>query len=122
MGRKEIDELSKIAASAIALTFVPYFEGFGLPLVEAMKCGVPIISGDKTSLPEIAGDAAIYCNPFDIESIKNRMLKLVKDEGLYNSLSSNGLTRSKLFSWDNTAKSVWDEVVLCHKQQKNNTK
>ena len=105
--------LSKYMACAFALVYVPYFEGFGLPLVEAMACGIPIISGDKTSLPEVAGDAAIYCNPFDVLEIKNQMVILYSDKQLQKQLSINGLERKKVFSWDQTASLVWEEVLSC---------
>ena len=113
-GHLSNEMLSKYMGSAYALSYVPYFEGFGLPIVEAMKCGVPIVCGNKTSLPEVAGNAAIYCNPFDIDEIKNQMLALANSEDLYKKLVANGLKRSKLFSWDNTAKFVWEEVVSCY--------
>jgi len=103
-------ELVEYTASAFSLTFVPYFEGFGIPLVEAMKCGIPILAGNKTSLPEIAGDAAIYCNPFQISEISEGMHRLFHDEELRNTLSKNGLTRAELFSWDNTAEKVWEVI------------
>ena len=105
-------------ACAFALVYVPYFEGFGLPLVEAMACGTPIISGNKTSLPEVAGDAAIYCNPFDIHEIKNQMVNLFSDKQLQNQLSINGLERIKVFSWDQTASLVWKEVLSCYSIKK----
>ncbi len=110
-GHLQIDELAKVMGSAMALTFVPYFEGFGIPLVEAMKCGTPIIAGNKTSLPEVAGDAAIYCDPYEVDQIKAKMLELTSSEELRNKLSTNGIKRSELFSWDKSASQVWQ--VLC---------
>lgn len=76
LGRKEIDELSKITAAATALTFVPHFEGFGIPLAEAMNCHTPIITSDVSCLPEIAGNTAIYANPNDVNSIANAMKEM----------------------------------------------
>lgn len=105
-------DLVKYISSAFALTYVPYFEGFGIPLVESMSCGVPILSGDKTSLPEIAGNAAIYCNPFDVNQISEGMSRLFNEEDLRLRLSENGLIRSKLFSWDITAQEVWKVIEV----------
>lgn len=109
-GHVALTDLSKIMASAKAFTYVPYFEGFGIPLVEAMKCGTPILAGNKTSLPEVAGDAAIYCDPFNVDDICDKMEQLVTDDKLYLELSKKGLERSKLFSWDLAATKVWNVI------------
>jgi glycosyltransferase involved in cell wall biosynthesis len=109
-GRLALEDLAMVVGSASCMTYVPYFEGFGIPLVEAMNCGVPIISGNLTSLPEVAGEAAIYCDPFDVDDIAKAMLKLSKDNDLLNRLSASGLERSKLFSWSTSAEIVWKEI------------
>jgi glycosyltransferase involved in cell wall biosynthesis len=109
-GRLDANELAFVVGAAGALAYVPYFEGFGIPLVEAMKCGVPILSGNKTSLPEVAEDAAIYCEPMDVTSITAGLVKLSKDTVLRKQLSEKGLERSKLFSWDKTAETVWSRI------------
>lgn len=106
-GHLAIEELAKVMASASIFTFVPYFEGFGIPLVEAMKCGTPIISGNKTSLPEVAGAAALYCDPFSIDDIALKMAELSSNIELQQKLSIQGLERSQLFNWDKTAQEVW---------------
>jgi glycosyltransferase involved in cell wall biosynthesis len=111
-GHLPLEELALLTASALALTYVPYFEGFGIPLVEAMKCGTPILSGNLTSLPEVAGDAALYCDPFDTSDIANKMGEFVSSENLRKELSEKGLERSNLFSWDSAAAIVWEEIAL----------
>lgn len=110
-GHVQLADLAQIMASAFAFTFVPYFEGFGIPLVEAMKCGTPILSGNLTSLPEVAEDAAIYCNPLDVNDIQRQLIELVENESLRQTLSAKALERSKCFSWDTAAEQVW-EVIL----------
>lgn len=105
-GHLPIEELSLIMASAKLFTFVPYFEGFGIPLAEAMKCGTPILSGNLTSLPEIAGDAAEYCDPFDVEDIAQKMIFLEGNPQRLKDLSEIGLKRSQIFSWDKCAAEV----------------
>lgn len=106
-GHLPLDELARLMGAAEVFTFVPYFEGFGIPLVEAMKCGTPILSGNRTSLPEVAGEAAIYCDPFDVSDILEKMTLIVENETLRNELSAKGLERGKQFSWDKAAEQVW---------------
>lgn len=104
------EELADVMASAFALTFVPYFEGFGIPLVEAMQSEIPIITSNVTSLPEIAGDAALLVNPYEINEIKNAMIKLYSDTELQKQLVANGIKRKDNFSWDQSAALLWDSV------------
>ena len=109
-GRLDQQKLAETMGAAGALTFVPYFEGFGIPLVEAMKCGVPILSGDRSCLPEISGNAAVYCDPFNVDSICQQLIILSSNQALLNDLSERGLRRSESFSWDNAAKRVWERL------------
>ena len=111
-GRLNLNELTKVMGAAGALAYVPYFEGFGIPLVEAMRCGVPILSGNRTSLPEVAGEAAIYCDPYEVEEIKTGLIRLTEDESLRNKLADKGLVRAKEFSWDKTANKVAEVLGL----------
>jgi glycosyltransferase involved in cell wall biosynthesis len=115
-GHIQAEDLKNVYGAGLALTYVSYFEGFGIPLVEAMKCELPIISSDKTSLPEVGGEAAIYVNPFSTEDIKNGMLRIFKDQSLREELIENGKSRAQLFSWDKTAKIVWDTIVQVHEE------
>jgi glycosyltransferase involved in cell wall biosynthesis len=107
-GHLPLDTLAQIMAAADVFTFVSYFEGFGIPLVEAMKCGTPTLAGNRTSLPEIGGDAVLYCDPFDVDDIYQQLLKLLNDHDLQKTLSKKGIERAKEFSWEHTAKSLWD--------------
>lgn len=109
-GHQTIENLAKIVASARALTFVSYFEGFGIPLVEAMQAGCPVLSGNLTSLPEVAADAAIYCDPFNIESICDGLTKLDTDEALRNQLKESGIKRAQNFSWNKSAEIIWQVI------------
>ncbi len=109
-GRVPNEEIKNITASAFALTYLPYFEGFGIPLIEAMQCGVPIIAANASCLPEIAADAAIYANPFDENEIKNAMVTLFRDESLQSSLIKKGFERKNNFSWDKTASLLWQSI------------
>jgi glycosyltransferase involved in cell wall biosynthesis len=97
--------------AAEIFTYVSYFEGFGIPLVEAMKSGVPILCANQTALPEVAGDAALYCDPFNVEDIALKMIQLVEDEPLRMELAERSFERSKHFCWDISAKKVWEVLA-----------
>jgi glycosyltransferase involved in cell wall biosynthesis len=109
-GRLEPQDLAAALASAEALTFVPYYEGFGIPMIEAMNCDVPVIASNVTSLPEVAGDAAIYADPANVEDISRAMKRIVFEPGLKDELIAKGRMRKELFSWDNTADTLWKTI------------
>ena len=100
--------LSMITGGATALTFVPLFEGFGIPVVEAMYCDTPVVASNVTSLPEVAGNAAIYADPYDVQSIAEQMTHIATDENLRKDLIEKGRIRRQNFSWDKTARGLWD--------------
>jgi len=109
-GHLKIDKLAKTVAASSGFVFVPYFEGFGIPLVEAMRCGIPIISGNLTSLPEVVEDAALLVNPFNVEEIAGAMLQIDSNPALCAELSKLALERSKIFNWDKTTSTIWDTI------------
>lgn len=104
------ETLSRVMGSAVALTFVPLFEGFGIPLVEAMYCNIPILASNVTSVPEIAGDAALYADPLDIDEITKQMLIIVRDNNLRKDLIEKGKEQQKKYNWDQTAEGLWKSV------------
>ena len=110
VGRLSPEKLRDVMASAIALVFVPFFEGFGIPIVEAMRCGTPVICSNKTSMPEVAGDAAIIVDPDKIGEIAKAMSKIQSDLTLHKTLSEKGIVRSNMFSWDKTAEILWQSI------------
>jgi len=112
-GRKSQEELEKIMASAFALAFVPYFEGFGIPIVEALECEIPVICSRTTSMPEIVGDAGLLVNPFEINSISDGMLELYHNSTLRNKLIENGKVRKHMYSWDKSANLLWNSITQC---------
>lgn len=112
-GRKSNKELSDILASSLALTFVSYFEGFGIPIIEAMKCEVPVITSNITSMPEVAQDAALLVDPFSIESISDAMKKIATDRSLCQQLVSKGMIRCNDFSWQRSANLLWNSIEKC---------
>lgn len=109
-GRLQSKEVNDLLASAIALTYVSYFEGFGIPIVEAFRCGTPVITSNVTSMPEIAGDAAFTVDPFKPESIADAMVRIADDESLREQLTAAGLERAGQFTWDESAKRLWQSI------------
>jgi glycosyltransferase involved in cell wall biosynthesis len=89
--------------SAIALVFPSLYEGFGLPILEAMSYGCPVITSNVASMPEVAGNAAMFVDPCDNSNLANAMNALRLDSGLRNELTFKGLERAKQFSWKKTA-------------------
>ncbi|MEY3403072.1 MAG: hypothetical protein RLZZ86_2688 [Cyanobacteriota bacterium] len=96
------DELPIIINQAIALVFPTLWEGFGLPVLEAMACGTPVITSNISSLPEVAGDGAILINPYHIEEITAAMKMIINDSETRKQLSEKGLKRVNQFSWEKT--------------------
>ncbi len=109
-GRLSDEKLKNVLASALSLVYVSYFEGFGIPLVEAMYADVPVITSNITSMPEVAGNAALFVDPFSANSIADAMHQLFKDENLRTTLISKGRIRREAFHWDNTAMQIWQSI------------
>jgi len=109
------DQLRHAYGAAEALLFPSYFEGFGIPLVEAMRSGTPVISSNATALKEVAGDAALLFDPMKTGQLTECMLTLMNTPGKKEELIERGLERAKLFTWDNTAHKIWESVLkLAH--------
>tara|TARA_B100000902_G_scaffold398515_1_gene465555 strand:- start:910 stop:2028 length:1119 start_codon:yes stop_codon:yes gene_type:complete len=107
LGRINNTELVKILGSATALLFISIFEGFGIPIIEAMKCSVPVITSKTSCMPEIAHDSAIIIDPHNIEEIKNSMIEIEKNAPLRMELIQKGHNRIKKFNWSTSANKVW---------------
>ena len=104
------EDLKILYSSASALVFVPWFEGFGIPAAEAMRCGTPVILSNTTSLPEIGGNAALFVDPSDYEEIAGAMNRIVNDKNSRVSLTEAGFIQSEKFTWENTAESVMRSI------------
>ncbi len=109
-GRIILQELHRVLASALALTYVSYFEGFGIPVVEAFACNTPVIASNSTSLPEVAGDAALLVDPFSTDQITQAMVRIFSDPQLRSELMAKGMEQGKKFSWDKTAVLLWSTI------------
>ncbi|MBS1578138.1 MAG: glycosyltransferase family 4 protein [Bacteroidetes bacterium] len=105
------DELVNITASAYALIFPSFFEGFGVPPLEAMQCNVPVITSNVSSMPEICGAAALYTNPNSYNELAEKMMQLYKDETLRNKIIDEGKEQCKKFNWNTTADLMWQTIL-----------
>lgn len=99
-------ELAKYYASARALVYPSMYEGFGLPVVEAMACGCPVITSNVSSLPEVARDAALLVDPYDVGELAKAILRLLADATLRSEMIGKGLERARRFSWVRTAEAT----------------
>lgn len=91
---------------AHALVFPSFYEGFGMPPLEAMQCGCPVIASHTSSMPEVAGDSALLINPESPDQIADAMIKLIKDPGLHAQLKAGGTKRAGKFSWEKSAREL----------------
>ena len=109
-GRISSEVLQLLLSSSVALVLPSFFEGFGIPVVEAMYCEVPVICSKVTSLPEVAGDAAFYIDPIDTSSIENALFEVASNKELHDQLVQKGIVQREKFNWNNTAASVWKSI------------
>jgi len=109
-GRLNNEHLHYVLGAATALTYVSYFEGFGIPIVEAFRCGTPVITSNVTSMPEVAGDAALLVDPFDPESISLALYKIYQYNTMREELTQRGHDRQDLFTWQKTADRLWESI------------
>jgi len=111
LGRIDDEELSILLSGAIALTYIPVFEGFGIPILEAFQCETAVITSKVTSMPEVAGGAALLCDPFKTGEIAEAMERLSSDASLRSNLINQGSERAKHFSWDKSSTLLWESMV-----------
>lgn len=109
-GRISDGQLKLYLGSAFALTYLSFFEGFGLPLVEAFYCKVPVITSNCTSLPEAGGNAALYADPFNVTEIAEKMHEMTKPE-THHALILNTQNMKQKYTWNKTANLLWDSVL-----------
>jgi glycosyltransferase involved in cell wall biosynthesis len=99
-------ELPRLIGEAIGLVFPSLWEGFGLPVLEAMACGTPVITSNLSSLPEVTGDAALLVDPYRVEALASAMVALVTEPGLQGELQAASLARAEQFSWQKTGRAT----------------
>lgn len=102
------EDMNPLMCGALAFVFPSIYEGFGMPPLEAMACGVPVLSSDSASLPEVTGDCAVICDAYSEESIADGLHRLYSDENLRKDLSRRGLDRAGNFTWDKSAEMLYN--------------
>jgi alpha-1,3-rhamnosyl/mannosyltransferase len=108
------EELPALYTGAKLLAFPSLYEGFGLPVLEAMACGVPVVCSDTSSLPEVAGEAALFFDPTHVEAIITALERALADPDLRQDMQDRGLARAARFSWEQTARetrSIYSRIV-----------
>jgi len=105
-GRVSDERLIALYQGADLFVFPSLYEGFGLPVVEAMSCGVPVITSNRGALAEVAADAALLVDPEDPQALSAAMRRVLADSGLRAELSAAGRRRSEAFSWQKTAQAT----------------
>jgi glycosyltransferase involved in cell wall biosynthesis len=98
------EELSAFYTGAAAFVYPSLFEGFGLPILEAMACGTPVVSSNRTAMPELLGDAGLLVDPEDVTGMANAIGRIIEDRALAAELSQRGLARTRQYSWQATAR------------------
>lgn len=111
MGRVEPEELKRLVGSSEALVYPSFFEGFGIPIIEAFYAETAVITSNLTSMPEVAGDAALLIDPYNPEDISQAMNTIHHNRELRETLITRGIGQRKKFSWDKTASLLWDSLM-----------
>jgi glycosyltransferase involved in cell wall biosynthesis len=109
-GRLSESELKRTMAASLGLVYVSLFEGFGIPILEAMNCDVPVLTSNTSSMPEVGGEAVVYADPFSVDSIASGMQQLLLNKELRNDLVKKARMHKQKFSWDQTANSLWESI------------
>jgi glycosyltransferase involved in cell wall biosynthesis len=105
------DDLPALYAGATLFVYPSLYEGFGLPVAEAMACGAPVVSSNASSLPEIGGDAVLYFDPRDVDAMVETIRRALSDESLRRDLRARGFAQAKKFSWEKAARELMDYLA-----------
>lgn len=116
VGYMNVDELSQVVGGAYAMVYASLFEGFGIPILEALQCNVPAIVSNTSSMPEVAGDAGLLVDPNNYKDIAAKMEMLYKDENLRAKLIAAAPAQVAKFNWNASAEKLWENMMMCVKK------
>ena len=114
LGYVSDSDLPALYAGATLFVYPSLYEGFGLPILEAMACGTPVITSSTSSMPEVAGEAATLCDPTDPEELANAIHTLIRNKPLREYMITKGIARAAEFSWEKTARdtiAVYEKIM-----------
>ena len=109
-GHVEPQDLAALLSASVALVYPSYFEGFGIPILEAMYAETAVVASNTTSMPEVGGEAALYVDPSNVDDIYHAISRL-QDDRLRDELIAKGRVQREKFSWDRTANLLWDSMM-----------
>jgi glycosyltransferase involved in cell wall biosynthesis len=109
-GHLSTEQMAHAIGGAELMLYVSLFEGFGIPILEAMQSGVPVITSNISSMAEVAGSAALLVDPYDVQSISLAIHRLVNEEDLKNQLIRAGIQRAQHYSWKKSADVMWEAI------------
>ena len=104
------DDLPSWYQAATLFCYPSLYEGFGLPVLEAMACGTPVVTSRTSSIPEVTGEAAILVDPTDVPGLTRALQSILADEARQKELSAAGITRARAYSWERTAATTLDVI------------
>ncbi len=106
IGRVSDEELTRLYSNAICFVFPSFYEGFGIPPLEAQACGCPVVCSNAASLPEVCGDSVVYFDPYSVEDMRDKIQMVLDNKNLQNELRAKGFENVKRFSWERSAKQI----------------
>lgn len=113
VGYMDVTELSRVIGGAYALVYASLFEGFGIPILEALQCNVPAVVSNTSSMPEVAGDAALLVDPTNVDDIAEKMGMIYKDERLRSKLIQAAPAQVEKFNWQKSSERLWSCMMKC---------
>jgi len=116
LGFVDDEDLPALYREAELFAFPSLYEGFGLPVLEAMACGVPVVCSNTSSLPEVAGNAALLFDPLDVEELSAAMARGLEDEALRQRMTERGLAQAARFTWQRSAQQLLDAIASCEER------